>query len=246
MLIITADDYGKNQHATDNILNCFTNNRITSASAMVFMLDSERAASSASDIGLEIGLHVNFTLPFTAHNAPQELREHQDRLVSYLTKHRLSQAVLNPFLTDSFSFVFLSQEKEFLRLYSKLPDYYNGHHHMHLCANMLVGNHIPRGARVRGTFTFDRGEKGAFKRFYRQILNFYISKRFVSTNAFFSIEPISDHERLKNIIKRAAREDVEIEVHPENEGETGYLLSSQFQVLIRSVQIGPFSRLPAK
>jgi predicted glycoside hydrolase/deacetylase ChbG (UPF0249 family) len=246
MLIITADDYGKNKFATDNILNCFANNRITSASAMVFMLDSERAASSASDIGLEIGLHVNFTLPFTAHYARPELREHQNRLVSYLTKRRLSQAVLNPWLANSFSYVFLSQKEEFGRLYSKLPDYYNGHHHMHLCANMLVSNHIPRGARVRGTFTLERGEKGACKQFYRQILKFYISKRFVSTNAFFSIEPIQDHERLKNIIKRAAREDVEIEVHPENEEEAGYLLSNQFQDLIKSVQLGTFLRLPAK
>jgi len=246
MLVITADDYGKSQHATDNILKCFINDRITSASAMVFMRDSERSASSASDIGLEIGLHVNFTLPFTAPYTPPKLREHQNRLVSYLTKHRLSQIFFNPWLTDAFSFVYLSQKEEFLRLYSKYPDYYNGHHHMHLCANMLVGNQLPKGARVRGTFTFERGEKGAFNRVYRQILNFYISKRFISTNAFFSIEPIQDHERLKNIIKRAAKEDVEIEAHPENEEETGYLLSNQFQALIKSVQIGPFLRLPSK
>jgi predicted glycoside hydrolase/deacetylase ChbG (UPF0249 family) len=246
MLVITADDYGKNKKTTNNILKCYFNDRITSASAMVFMLDSERAASSASGIGLEIGLHVNFTLPFTAPNTPLKLREHQTKLVSYLTKHRLSQTIFNPFLTDAFSFVFLSQKEEFLRLYSKLPDYYNGHHHMHLCANMLVSNRLPKGARIRGTFTFERGEKGAFNRFYRRFLNFYISKRFISTDAFFNIEPFQNQERLNNIIKHAVKEGVEIEVHPENDEEIGYLLSNQFQALIKSVQSGPFSSLPTK
>lgn len=245
MLIITADDYGKNQQTTDNILKCYLNNRITSASAMVFMLDSERAASSSSDIGLEIGLHLNFTLPFTASNAPPKLREQQNKLISYLTKHKLSSLYFNPLLTDAFRFVFLSQKEEFMRLYSKLPCYYNGHHHMHLCSNMLLGRRLPKGARVRRSFSFERGEKGAFNRVYRQTLNLYISKRFISTNDFFSIEPIEDHERLENIIKRAFKDDVEIEVHPEKVEEIEYLLSDHFLTLIRSVVIGRFSRLPS-
>ena len=44
MLIITADDYGKDERTTDNILKCAEERRITSMSAMVFMNDSERAA----------------------------------------------------------------------------------------------------------------------------------------------------------------------------------------------------------
>ena len=55
MLIITADDYGKTRHATDSILECFSNKRITSASAMVFMEDSGRAASLALKTRLEVG-----------------------------------------------------------------------------------------------------------------------------------------------------------------------------------------------
>ena len=246
MLIITADDYGKNRYATDNILKCYFNNRITSASAMVFMLDSERAASSASGIGLEIGLHVNFTLPFAAHNVPLKLRENQNRLVSYLTKHRFSPALFNPLLRDAFSFVYLSQKEEFHRLYSKFPEYYNGHHHMHLCSNMLFSNKLPKGARIRRTIAFERGEKGAFNRIYRRILNFYISRQFISTNVFFIVDPTQDPNRLTNIVKRAAKENVEIEVHPENYEETAYLMGSQFQALIQSVQMGTFSSLLPK
>ena len=64
MIIITADDYGKTRHATDSILECFMNKSITSASAMVFMEDSERAASLTSETDVEVGLHINFTMPF--------------------------------------------------------------------------------------------------------------------------------------------------------------------------------------
>jgi len=246
MLVITADDYGKNHQATDNILQCYRDDRITSASAMVFMVDSERAASSASGIDLEIGLHMNYTLPFTARNTPSKLREQQNRLVSYLTKHRLSLVLYNPFLTDAFNFVFFSQMEEFLRLYSRFPDFYNGHNHLHLCANMLASDRLPKGARLRRTYTFERGEKGGFNRLYRRILNFYISRRFISTTTFFSIDPVQNYERLKKIITRADKEDVEIGVHPENDEEKGFLLGDQFLALIKSVPRGPFLSLPAR
>jgi len=246
MFLITADDYGKNPQASDNIIACFAKGRITSASAMVFMEDSERAASLASNTNLEIGLHVNFTLPLTASYTPSRLREHQDRLRSYLTRHRLSQVIYNPSLKWAFDFVYASQKEEFLRLYMRPPAYYNGHHHMHLCANMLLSRHYPPGTRIRGTFTFERGEKELLNRIYRRLVNLYISRRFISTGAFFSITPVHDEGRLRCIVHRAGREDVEIEVHPENSEETAYLQSDRFSALISSIPIGPFSSLSEK
>jgi predicted glycoside hydrolase/deacetylase ChbG (UPF0249 family) len=44
MLIVNADDWGRNRDATDRSLECHRNGRITTVSAMVFMEDSERAA----------------------------------------------------------------------------------------------------------------------------------------------------------------------------------------------------------
>ena len=245
MLIITADDYGKTRHATDSILKCFSSKRITSASAMVFMEDSERAASLALKTSLEVGLHLNFTLPFNACDIPSNLRKHQNRVVAYLTKHKLAQVIYNPFLADSFSFLFLAQQEEFIRLYGKLPDFYNGHHHMHLCANMLASNIIPKGTRLRRTFTFtfDSGEKNFFNLLYRHILDIWISRRFVSTDCFYSIVLIQNHERLRNIINRTVKETVEIEVHPENAEEIEFILSDQYKSLIDSVNIGCFSNL---
>lgn len=243
MLIITADDYGKTRHATDSILECFSNKRITSASAMVFMEDSERAASLALKTSLERGLHLNFTEPFSACNISLTLREHQNRVVSYLAGNKFAQVIYNPFLTDSFNFLFLAQQEEFVRLYGKLPDFYNGHHHMHLCANMLASNIIPKGTRLRRTFTFDPGEKNFFNLLYRQILHIWISRRYISTDSFFSIFPVQSHKRLRQIINHAVKENIEIEVHPENAEEIEFLLSDQHKSLIDSVHIGCFSNL---
>lgn len=243
MLIITADDYGKTRHATDSILKCFSSKRITSASAMVFMEDSERAASIVFKASLEVGLHLNFTLPYSACNIHPRLRKHQNRVASYLTKHKFSQVIYNPFLTDSFNFLFLAQQEEFMRLYGKLPDFYNGHHHMHLCANVLAGKIIPKGTRLRGTFTFDPGEKALFNLLYRHILDIWISKKYISTDSFFSIFPVQNYERLRNIINRANKETIEIEVHPEIKVEIEFLLSDQCKNLFDSVHSGGFRHL---
>ena len=237
MMIITADDYGKTRHATDSILKCFTSKRITSASAMVFMEDSERAASLAFKTSLEVGLHLNFTEPFSTSNIPLTLLEHQNGIVSYLAGNKFNQVIYNPFLTDSFKLLFRAQQEEFLRLYGMLPDFYNGHHHMHLCANMLASNIIPKGTRVRRTFTFDRGEKNFFNLLYRNILDIWISRRFISTDYFFSIDPVQNIERLQEIINRAARKTVELEVHPGNAEEMDFLLSDQYLNLVK-----PFHR----
>jgi predicted glycoside hydrolase/deacetylase ChbG (UPF0249 family) len=244
MLIITADDYGKTRRATDNTLKCFMNKRITSASAMVFMEDSERAASLAFGTSWEVGLHLNFTLPFSACHIPSRLREHQNRIILYLTKRKVSQVIYSPFLADSFNLVFQSQQEEFMRLYDRFPDHYSGHHHMHLCTNVLASKMLPSRARVRRTFTFGPGEKNPLNRLYRFILDIYVSNRFISTDCFFSIESVQNNERLRGIVNRAIKENVEIEVHPENTEEIEFLLSDRYQNVVNSVHIGHFRDLP--
>jgi predicted glycoside hydrolase/deacetylase ChbG (UPF0249 family) len=246
MLIITADDFGKTKNATDSILRCYSGKAITSASAMVFMEDSARAASLATGTTLEVGLHLNFTLPFSASDIPPKFREHQGRIVSYLAKDTLPQVLYNPFLRNSFAVVIRSQREEFLRLYGRPPDFYNGHHHMHLCANVLAGKVLPAGSRVRRTFTFSAGEKGLFNRLYRVVLDLRIDRRYISTDCFFNITPISDTERLRKIVACAAEKNVEIEVHPENDEEGEFLIGTEFHDLISSVDRGGFLFLPPK
>ena len=120
MVIITADDYGKTRHATDSILKCFSSRRITCGSAMVFMEDSERAAELALESGLEVGLHLNFTVAFTGEQLPGKLRESHNRASSYLARSKLSQIIYNPFLSNSFNFLNTRPCKKTERAYTSI------------------------------------------------------------------------------------------------------------------------------
>jgi predicted glycoside hydrolase/deacetylase ChbG (UPF0249 family) len=246
MVIITADDYGKTAHATDSILRCYSGRRITSASAMVFMEDSVRAASLASQTGLEVGLHLNFSMPFSTLGITQSLRGHQEKVIAWLTGNKFAQVVYNPFLAESFAVLFRAQKEEFTRLYGRNPDFYNGHHHMHLCANVLAGQLIPNGARVRTTFTFDQGERNPFNRLYRRYINGIVSRRYITTDRFYSIVPVRNRERLRMILSNASREDVEVEVHPENADEIEFLMSDEYGHFMGSVPMGNFQQLRTK
>src|ERR1700712_1642420 len=64
LLIVNADDYGHDRSATDLTIECFEHRRLSSATAMVYMEDSERAAALANEHDLPTGLHINFTEPF--------------------------------------------------------------------------------------------------------------------------------------------------------------------------------------
>jgi len=243
MIIITSDDYGKTALATDSIIQCFINGRITSASAMVFMEDSERAASLAIPAGIEVGLHINFTTPFSVAKIASLLRDHHSRVASYLTKNDLAQIIYNPSLAGSFDYLFKAQLEEFNRLYGREPDFYNGHHHMHLCANMLMGKRLPKRAFVRRTFTIGRGEKDVFTLIYRRLLDVIVDRRFLSTDYFFNIQPLGNIVRLQAIFDRADNHSIEIEVHPENADEIDFLLSDQYLSLLRSVHVVRFQEL---
>lgn len=243
MLIVTADDFGKTIISTDRILECYRRKRISCTSAMVFMDDSTRAASLAIETNLEVGLHLNFSQTFTFDGLSPKLCTHHEKVKAYLNKKKLFQAIYNPFLNKSFYYLFQAQKDEFQRIYSRSPSFYNGHHHMHLCANVLISQLIPKGSRLRTTFTFKLGEKKFLNILCRQLLKSYISRNFISTNCFFSIDPVQDHERLIKIIDCAAQKDVEIEVHPENSEQFWFLLSDQYKNLIKAVKIGNFNQL---
>jgi len=243
MLIITADDYGKTKVATDSILECFSKKRVTAASVMVFMEDSERAASVAADITLELGLHLNFTEPFAGSNAAPNLRYHQVKTISYLSKNKITQCLYNPFLSESFKILFQAQVEEFERLYGKPPCFYNGHHHMHLCSNILFDNIIPKGSCVRNTFSFGTREKNPLNLLYRHFLKTLVSRKFVSTDSFFSIQPLHNVDRLLSIVSLSRKGNVELEVHPEDPQELNFILSDQFQKIIADSHLGCFAMI---
>src|SRR5262245_55339258 len=121
MLTINGDDFGRNRRATDRILVCHVEKRITSSSAMVFMADSERAAILAKDWQVDVGLHINFTESFTGPSVPQPLRRDHARIRRFLRLNKYALLIYNPFLRNAFRAVFEAQFEEFARLYGREP-----------------------------------------------------------------------------------------------------------------------------
>src|SRR2546425_11816891 len=91
LLIVNADDWGRDPRTTGRILDCALWGAVSSVSAMVFMEDSERAAALARERRIEAGLHLNLTTPFSASACSSRLVERQQELAQCLLRHRFAQ-----------------------------------------------------------------------------------------------------------------------------------------------------------
>lgn len=243
MLIICADDFGRDRAATDACMECHRGGAITAASAMVFMEDSARAARLAGSEGLETGLHLNLVVPFDGPGIPEKLRMSQDRIARYLQRGKWAQSLYNPLIRKALAMSLGAQLDEYRRLLQREPVHLNGHKHMHLCMNMIIDGLIPKGPYIRRNFTFGRGEKGLFNRAYRRWVDAWLLREHPSTDAFFSIDPVSDIPRLKRIIALARTSDVELMVHPGWPDQHAFLREGEFRALTAAVPRGPFGAL---
>ena len=227
LLIVNADDWGRSSKETDAILNCVLRGAVSSGSAMVFMEDSERAAVIARERGIDVGLHLNFTTSFTAPNCPAPLVQRQQELARHLLQHRLAQVVFHPGLVRSFEYVVRSQLDEFHRLYQKEPERLDGHHHMHLCTNVVLGQLLPRGTLVRRNFSFQAREKPYVNRLYRLLVDLLLSRRHRLVDFFFPLPPFEPADRLQRIFSLAEHYVVELETHPVNPEEYEFLAGGE-------------------
>src|SRR3954470_23920215 len=75
LLIINADDWGRDVATTDRIFECVARHSVTAVSGMVFMEDSERAAALTREHSIDTGLHLNLTSPLTSRDCPVWLTE---------------------------------------------------------------------------------------------------------------------------------------------------------------------------
>jgi predicted glycoside hydrolase/deacetylase ChbG (UPF0249 family) len=213
---------------------------------MVFMADSARAAAEASEAGLDTGFHLNLDRPLTARQSPSRLRELQEAVGRYLNYGKWAQIVYNPFLKRSVEDVFHYQLDEYRFLFGREPSHINGHHHRHLCMNMLVGRVIPPGFRVRRNFSLERGHSRSIEDWYRYFVDLYLVRRFRCTDWFFSIEPTTDRQRFERIIQLALSSNVELMVHPAKAEQLTFLMSAVYRGQIESIAKGPYSILPVK
>src|SRR5438552_7871352 len=214
MLIINADDWGRSQAETDAAQRCYQKGRVTSISAMMFMEDSERAAELAKENELDVGLHLNFAEPFTGKNYPAKLGECHGRIVRYLMGNKYAQLVYNPFLRKEFAYSYETQTAEFLRLFGKPPSHIDGHHHMHLCCNMLLSDMIPAGMQMRRNFSFWTGEKSLLNRTYRALVDQWLARRFQLPDYFFDLTQCIREKKLDRMAALAKSNNVELMTHP--------------------------------
>jgi hypothetical protein len=135
--------------------------------------------------------------------------------------------VFNPRLATSFAYVVEAQLEEYHRLFGAPPHRIDGHHHMHLSANVMFGGLLPAGTAVRRNFSFQPGEKSRCNRLYRAALDGFLARRHPLTEFFFSLPPLDPPARLQRIFSLADQFTVEVETHPVNPGEYRFLSSGE-------------------
>ena len=194
---------------------------------MVFMQDSERAAAMARERRVDAGLHLNFTTRFSSADCLAQLAEHQRKLATYLRRRPLARVIFHPGLAASFEYVVAAQLDEFRRLYGTAPERLDGHHHMHLCANVLLAGLLPPGTLVRRNFSFQRGEKNWANRFYRKLQDRRLGRRHRLADFLFSLAPFQPPDRLQRIFSLAREFVVEVETHPINLDEYRFLTGGE-------------------
>jgi predicted glycoside hydrolase/deacetylase ChbG (UPF0249 family) len=246
LFVLNADDWGRTRETTDRILDCVVRGAVSATSAMVFMEDSERAAAIAREHGVDAGLHLNLTAPFSAPGCSTQLSDHQQRLSRYLRRSRMTRIIFNPGLANSFQYVVRTQLDEFRRLYGHDPEHLDGHHHMHLATNVLLGKLLPAKTIVRRSFSFRRGEKGLGNRLYRKWVDGRLVKRHYLADFFFALEPVHSETHLQRIFAFGGQGAVvEIETHPVNQDEYQFLSEGRIFRWMAAGRIRSFRQLLA-
>ncbi len=240
MMIINADDWGRTLPETESAFACWREGRVTSVSAMVFMEDSARAARMATESGMDVGLHLNLTEPLVIAVDTQLLHAHE-RIRKFLTFSKYASVLYNPVLRDAFRFVYQAQRDEFVRLYGRPPSHVDGHHHQHLCTNMLFDEVIEEGEKVRRSFYFWPDEKGVANRIYRYLVDRGLAKRYRRTHAFFALSQCLRSGRMDRVLNMARTASVELMTHPVNEGERTYLMGDKFRAQLQDLELCGYS-----
>jgi len=211
---------------------------------MVFMEDSERAAELAKEINIDAGLHLNFTQPFETRRCASNLREKHGQIASFLAKSKFAQLVFHPGLRQQFDYVFHAQLEEYLIRFGKMPSHFDGHHHMHLCSNMLLGQIIPGGAKIRQSFSFLSGQKGIMNRGYRWLVNRWVRRMYRAPDFLFALPDCLKIEKSwDRVIALALQANVELETHPEEPAELEWLLSDECIQMRALVKTGSYAEL---
>jgi predicted glycoside hydrolase/deacetylase ChbG (UPF0249 family) len=240
-LVINADDWGQDDYTTERIASCVSAGTVSSVSAMVFMEGSVNGAEVARRANVDAGLHINLTTPFTAPSCPTRLRDRQSRLAVCLRAHRWARTLFHPLLAADFDYVVKAQIEEFQRLYGTAPARLDGHHHMHLCANVLLQRLLPVGTRVRRNLSFAAGEKSVANRAYRRCVDAALARRHRLTDYLFTLDALCGANRVEWAVRLARVHRVEIETHPAVSAEHAFLSSASMREWLSRIPLVSFA-----
>jgi predicted glycoside hydrolase/deacetylase ChbG (UPF0249 family) len=243
LLIVNADDWGASRVTTERIADCFTAGGVTSATAMMHMADSQRAAQRALELGLPTGLHLNLTQPFDGPDLPDAVRDPQRALAAYFGRLRRGDRVLSdPRLLRAVRWGLREQLTTFRSLYGREPTHLDGHNHVHL--NPIVMIVVPRRLRLR-TALYEGGVHSP-RDVPRMLRHRAIGAWHGSTDFFFPLATL--HPRLggagiEQRLALARDRSVELMTHPGQEVEHDLLCSRDWLALLDGLRLGSFDDL---
>lgn len=249
LLIVNADDLGYNEMATDKIAETFRAGLITSATAMVYMRDSDRAASIAREIGLPVGLHVNFTEPFDDPNVPAELRERHLAMVrkfggpSFVFRSR--RWTYSRSLQPAVDRCVADQLERFEELYGGPPTHVDGHMHVQVCPNIGLAKPFRPGTKMRNALGKTPGPRGPMARL-TDIRQRILLRNRISTRYFLNItemhpEFIADGPASR--LGLARETSVEVMCHPGFAHEYTALVAPEWRQWTEGLELGSYRDL---
>jgi predicted glycoside hydrolase/deacetylase ChbG (UPF0249 family) len=245
LLIVNADDLGGEAYKTDAIIAAHSAGAITSATAMMWMEDSERAAERARSAGLPVGLHINLTHPFSGPRVPGPARERQRELCRRFARLGLRRWTWDPTIQRAVDAALAEQLERFAELYGGQPDHVDGHEHVHVCPNVLFSPALRGIARAR-TSQSPAEAAGAAARLGWRVKHAAVRRRFRTTDRFWSVQrlhPVLGGSGFPAAVALARTEAVEIMCHPGDPAEDALLASDSWRAALAGARLGSFGAL---
>ncbi len=248
LLIVNADDFGGNRLATDRIAECFQVGAITSTSAMVYMSDSERAASIAPS-------RVSFPLACTS-TSPSHSRIPARRRQFASARQRPRAALPAAACNASATTQFLSslvraciddQLECFRALLRPRADTYRRPQprpsEPHRAAGIAGSDTYAHGRKPYGREAKPGcaacvGQRGAV-----------IARRYTTTDKFLAIDRLGSSpsaQEIDRLLAPADKASLEIMTHPDRERDHRLLMSEQWRAALQARTLGSFAALRAE
>lgn len=255
LLIVNADDWGGSEETTGAILDTFEAERVTSTSALVYMADSDRAASVARERELPVGLHLNLTQPFDDGDTPRTVRDRQLRLTERFAgaghDNRPGTAALRRWLYDpvvrsAVERGLADQLERFEVLYGGPPTHFDGHNYVDICPNVFLSRAIPRGSAMRGSlgaYPLVRTTMGRLRGARQGIRGL----RLRCPDHVLHVADLQLGARPDPRLRLARDASVEVISHPDDDRERSALMSPAWKRVLSEYRLGSFADLgPAK